>query len=245
MHKVTKDLKGFNPPRRTFKVSSYLSAMKHFFGIAILTLTLFACSETPEADSAATTDSAAIPDSVPQRVIVGKEAGWAYKPDTMINDLLLGDAKSLSDWKRINGNEGVENSGKSEMVYVNSLETEQLTVYQIVGKSATVAYGFRVKKNVRDKNSPPASNYSIDRNFLTSAGIYIGMPPDYVQSIYKSQPMMRWVKMDTTYLSYAPEEKDKEHYKRYSIEDYRASYKFVNDKCVLMEVFVNANAFAE
>jgi hypothetical protein len=223
---------------------SYLSGMKQYIGISLAAFFFMACSDAPVAGEAAA-DSAKVPDSVPQRVIVGKEADWAYKPDTMINDLLIGDATSLTNWKRINGNEGVENSGQSEMVYVNALETEQLTVFQVVGKSSAVTYGFRVKKNIRDRKSPPASNYSIDRNFITSAGIYIGMPPDYVQSIYKGQGMMRHVKGDTTYLAYGPTPKDKEHYKRYSFEQYYALYKFVDDKCVVMEVFVEPDAFTE
>lgn len=209
-------------------------------------MALWACSGSTDAGTEAAKDSVKIPDSVPQMVRVGKEADWAYKPDTMINELLLGDDASLLAYKHVNGNEGEDvNARFSEMVYVNTLETEQLTVFQTKEKNHTLAYGYRVKKNVRDKSSPPASNYALKQNFITSAGIYIGMPPDYVQSIYKSQPMMRWVKNDTTYLSYGPSEKDKEHYKRYHIDDYHATYKFVNDKLVLMEVFINADAFAE
>ncbi len=217
--------------------------MKRYVFISLTALVFVSCSGTSGSGDDA--DSAKIPDSVPQRVVLGKEANWAYKPDTMINDLLIGDATSLTNWKRLNGNEGAESSGRSEMVYVNALETEQLTVFQIVGKSTTVVYGFRVKKNVRDKNSPPASNYSLDRNFLTSAGIYIGMPPDYVQSIYKGQAMDRWIKGDTTYLKFVPPAKDKSHYKRYSHTQYWAQYKFVGDKCVLMETFVEPDAFIE
>jgi hypothetical protein len=211
--------------------------MKRYIIISLAVFLFVSCSDTPKTGEEA--DSAKVPDSVPQRVIEGKEADWAYKPDTMINDLLLADANSLTLFKRINGNEGAEPSGVSEMVYVNALETEQLTVFQIAEESSAVVFGVRVKKNIRDKKSPPASNYSIDRNFLTSAGIYIGMPPDYVQKIYKSQPMMRWVKGDTTYLSYGPSEKDKEHFKRYEYDDYHATYKFVDDKCVVMEMFID------
>lgn len=199
-------------------------------------------AETAKQDSVAAT---AIPDSVPQMVREGKEADWAYKPDTMINELLLADVASLAEYKRVNGNSGASNSGRSQIVYVNSLETEQLTIFELAEKNKTVAYGFRVKKNIRDKNSPTASNYALSRNFITSAGIYIGMPPDYVQMMYKSQPMMRWIKNDTTYLTYTPSKKDAQHYKRYSFEDYHAAYKFVGDKCVLMEVFINADALSE
>jgi hypothetical protein len=218
--------------------------MKQILFIALVSCAVMSCGDaavTSGQDSAAVN---VIPDSVPQRVIEGKEADWAYKPDTMINELLLGSATSLTEYKRVNGNEGASRTGVSEMMYVNSLETEQLTIFQVAGKTKTVPYGFRVKKNVRDKQSPPASNYALARNFVTSAGIYIGMPADYVQKIYKSQPMMRWIKGDTTYLTYAPSEKDKEHYKTYSIDDYHAAYKFVNDKCVLMEVFIDLDAFA-
>jgi hypothetical protein len=220
--------------------------MKYFLLFSSLAFALAACGGSTEAGTDSTQDTAKIPDSVPQMVRVGKEANWAYKPDTMINELLLGDAVSLLNYKHVNGNEGEDRNARlSEMVYVNTLETEQLTIFQTMEKTQTVAYGFRVKKNVRDKNSPPASNYSLARNFITSAGIYIGMSPDYVQGLYKSQPMMRWVKSDTTYLSYGPSEKDKEHYKRYHFEDYHATYKFVDERLVLMDVFIDVDAFAE
>lgn len=205
-----------------------------------------ACDGHPEAVTTQTEDSTSIPDSVPRMVRAGKEADWAYKPDTMVNDILLGDDISLTNFKRKNGNEGENKSnGVTEMVYVNALETEQLTIYQLNEASKPLVYGYRVKKNPRTKDSPPASNYALDRNFMSSAGIYIGMPIDYVQNIYKSQPMMLWTKGDTTYLSYAPSEKDKEHFKRYATTDYSALYKFVNDNCVLYEVFIDIAAFAK
>jgi hypothetical protein len=218
---------------------SYLSSMKQFLAICCISLALIGCG-----DSATTTDSVdtakAIPDSVPQMVRLGKEADWPYKPDSMINELLLADAESMREYKRINGNEGEKaDENENSMVYVNTLETEQLTVWETKVGENFMCTGFRVKKNLRDRNSPPASNYALARNFLTSAGIYIGMPADYVQTIYKSQGMMRWVKGDTTYLGYSPLEKDKQHYKRYSFDAYSAIYKFKNDACVVMEVWVD------
>lgn len=220
--------------------------MKHFLILSAIAVALVACDGHPEAAGEAAQDSVKVPDSVPQVVCIGEKADWAYKPDTMISDLLLADEASLKEFKRVSGNEGEDqNSRLSEMVYVNTLESEQLTVYQVKEAGKTVAYGYRVKRNYRDKNSPPASNYSLERNFVTSAGIYIGEPAEYVQMVYKCQPMMRWVKGDTTYLSYAPAEKDKEHYKLYDVDDYHATYKFVDDKCVVMEVFIDLAAFAE
>ena len=212
------------------------------FSVSVAALLLASCDGHPEA-AHDVKDTAAIPDSVPQVVRLGKEADWAYKPDTMIDDLLLGDALSWKAFKVNNGDEGVTADHLTSAVYVNTRETEQLWVYLVNTKKGAVPYGFRVKRNIRDKNSPAASNYGMAPNFITSAGIYIGMSQEYVQTIYKSQPMMRWVKSDTTYLGYSPSEKDKEHYKRFSIDDYQASYKFVNDQCVVMEVMIDPDAF--
>ncbi len=203
-------------------------------------MTLLSCGDATTSTSETGDTTATIPDSVPQMVRVGKEADWPYKPDSMINELLLADAESMKEYKRINGNEG-EDAAKevSEILYVNTLETEQLAVWEQKVGGKYVCIGFRVKRNIRDKHSPQASNYALARNFLTSAGIYIGMPQEYVQTVYKSQGMMRWVKGDTTYLGYSPMEKDKQHYKRYSFDAYSALYKFVDDACVSMEVMVD------
>jgi hypothetical protein len=54
--------------------------------------------------------------------------------------------------------------------------------------------------------------------------------------------MMKWIKGDTTYLTYAPMEKDKSHFHRYAYTDYSASYKFVNDQCRVIEMHVRPEA---
>lgn len=215
--------------------------MKAIVFFSLLTIGLVSCGDTTNSAEA---DSAKIPDSVPQPVTIGK-GDWGYKPDTMINDLLLGDEASLVIFKRNNGDEGRTDNRITEMKYVNTQETEQLTVFVLKEVSKTVAFGVRVKKNIRDKNSAVAENYAVAPNFITSSGIYLGMPVEYIQTIYRCQEMMKWTKGDTTYLSYTPKPKDKDQYKRYSYTDYSSNYKFVNDQLVSYEMFVSLVAFAE
>ncbi len=217
--------------------------MKAIVFFSLLSVALISCGGTGN-DADASADSAKIPDSVPQPVTVGK-GDWPYKPDTMINDLLLGDEASLILFKRNNGDEGRTENQITEMKFVNTQETEQLTVFVLKEVSKTVAFGVRVKKNIRDKNSGIAENYSVAPNFISSSGVYLGMPVDYIQGIYRCQEMMKWTKGDTTYLSYKPKDKDKNHYKTYSHTDYSSQYKFVNDQLVVFEMFVGLGAFAE
>jgi len=219
----------------------YLSVMKAYVLISLLGIGWMSCEEPINGESNKA-DSTASPDTVPREVILGKKADWAYKPDTMVNDILLGDAESLRQFKRNNGNEGTAEGNVKQMSYINQLETEELTVFEWAGKNKTIPFLLRVKKNIRDSLSGPPENYGMDRNFITSSGIYLGMPVNYIQTIYKGQPMMQWSKGDTTYLSYAPLEKDKQHFRRYTYKDYQARYKFVNDACCVYEMMISPEA---
>jgi hypothetical protein len=221
----------------------YLSGMKMYVVIS-LTVCLISCGEATTAELK-NEDSVQVADTAPHEVLLGKKADWAYKPDTMVNDLLLGDAAALKKFKRDNGNEGSTINGIRSMSYINSMETEELTVFTLEQISKPVVVGLRVKRNIRDSLSGPPMNYGMARNFVTSSGIYLGMPVNFIQSIYKGQPMTEWINGDTTYLSYAPLEKDKAHFKRYAYSDYTAQYKFVNDACCVYEMFVNAGAFSK
>lgn len=224
---------------------SYLSGMKAWTYISLVALVLTACETQPSGNTAEKTDSTVLPDSVPRVVRIGKEADWAYKPDTMMNELLLGDSYSLKNYTKDNGGAGRSESEYALMTYVNSGETEQMTVFVTNENNKAIPFGFRVKKNIRDKNSPPAENYATAAHFISGSGVYLGMSEEYVQTIYKSQPMKQWIKNDTTYLVYTPSEKDKEHYHTYSYTDYSALYKFVNDQLVMMEMFVDKKAFKQ
>jgi len=192
-------------------------------------------------------DSAAlpvIPDSVPQMVRLGKEANWAYKPDTMINEILLGDAVSVKKYKYDNGSKGESADGIAAMHYFNGKETEFLTVFTVEAGGKHIPFGLRLEKNSDTiRNYKLQHNYVTANNFMTSSGVYIGMPLDYVRSIYKSQPMMKWIKGDTTYLEYKPGEKDKQHYHRFLYTEYHATYKFVDDQCRVIEMFVDPKSF--
>jgi hypothetical protein len=191
-------------------------------------------------------DAPAIPDSVPQRVVLGKEADWAYKPDTMMHDFILGEGKGLRDFYYDNGSNGESKDGISVRPFLNSKQTEKLTLYTVKAKGNEVPFAFRVEKFVTDpKMDKSALNFTGIPNFVSGHGIYIGMPVDYVQSVYKGQPMMKWTKGDTTYLTYAPLEKDKSHFHRYTYTDYSAQYKFVNDQCRVIEMNVLPEVFTK
>lgn len=218
--------------------------MKAFVLFSLLVIGIASCGE-PTGEQTDSADTTKIPDSVPQMVRVGKDADWAYKPDSMINDLLLGDAESLKKFKRDNGDEGHEKGGYYVMTYVNTRESELLTVFVTNTTNVPAAFGLRVHKNIRTTKSPPAENYAMAPNFITSFGIYLGMTMEYVQSVYKSQEMMTWSKGDTTYLTYSPKEKDQEHYKRYTYKDYSSQYKFVDGLCCTIEMFVRPEAITE
>lgn len=206
--------------------------------ISCVFLSCGAPSDIPKSDSVVT------PDSIPQIVRIGKEANWAYKPDTMINEILLADVASPQKYMHENGSNGSVNGDRSEMYYFNNRETEYLTIMAVVLGTKSIPYGLRLEKNSDTlRNYKREHNYIMQSNFITSAGIYIGMSVEYVQNIYKSQTMLKWVKGDTTYLTYSPSEKDKAHYHRYIHTDYTASYKFVDDKCRVIEMIVDPKSF--
>jgi|GEM_PF-4697408 len=207
-------------------------------------LFLSACgdsSNTSGNDSAATKAQS---DSLPHEVRTGKQATWAYKPDTMVNTLLLGDVSSLKEFMHKSGNNGTTTGNRVAMYYFNALETEFLTVFAVKEGSKYIPYGLRIEKNSDTlSNYKLEHNYAMETNFITSSGIYIGMSVDFVQNIYKSQTMTLWTKGDTTYLHYVPVEKDAKHYKRYLPGEYSATYKFVNDKCRSIEMLVEPKSF--
>lgn len=207
-------------------------------------LFLAACgdsSDTKGNDSAGNTAQA---DSIPREVRVGKDATWAYKPDTMINTLLLGDVASLKEFMHKTGNNGTTTGNRVAMYYFNAGETEFMTVFAVMEGTKYIPYGLRIEKNSDTlRNYKLGHNYAVETNFITSSGVYIGMSVDFVQNIYKSQTMTMWTKGDTTYLHYVPVEKDAKHYKRYLPTEYSATYKFVNDKCRWIEMLVDPKSF--
>lgn len=161
-----------------------------------------------------------------------------------MNEIILGDAAGMKKFTYDNGAEGESSGKKKVLYYFNALETEYLAIYTTSVDGKMYPYGYRLQKNSDTiGNYKRPHGYVTARNFMTGHGIYIGMPPDYVQSIYTSQPMTRWVKGDTTYLTYSPSEKDKSHFKRYAYSDYSATYKFVDDKCRVIEMMVKPEAF--
>lgn len=223
----------------------YVCSMKTTLFITISLSALFASCGS-ESSNTSTDSTASVPDSVPQKVRAGKDATWAYKPDTMVNTILLGDVASLKEYMYSNGAKGEMAGNRSAMYYFNGAESEFLTVFAVNVGSKSIPYGLRIEKNSDTlRNYKLEHNYSTATNFITSSGIYIGMSVDFVRNVYKSQEMLMWTKGDTTYLEYTPVAKDQGHYKRYLHTQYRAKYKFVDDRCRVIEMMVDPEAFAK
>lgn len=215
-----------------------------FTGLVAILFASCSSGEQQEQQKKDVPDTLKQADSIPKIVRVGKEADWAYKPDSCINEIVLGDAVSFANFSHKNGAEGETNGDYRVLHYFNGDETEFLSVYTVKVNGKNIPYGLCVAKNSDSLgNNKMKHDYALDRNFLSGHGIYIGMPIDYVQNVYKSQPMMTWIKGDTTYLAYAPSQKDEQHFKRYPFTQYSATYKFVNDQCRVIEMMVDPEAF--
>lgn len=117
------------------------------------------------------------------------------------------------------------------MAWYNIEKSEELETY-VTGNDSKgyFPYKFILQKAGQKRGNPfPEKHEYVNKaNFITGHGIYIGMSPDYVMNIYKSQSLMQWQNGDTLYLQYQPKEKDAKYYTRYKRESYTAMYKFVN-----------------
>lgn len=218
----------------------------NILSILALSAILISCgSEGSGSPSDSTTENKGA-DSIPTKVRLGKEATWAYKPDTMVNTILLGDVASLKDYMHKNGAQGEVVDSRTAMYYFNASESELLTIFAVKVGSKSVPYGLRIEKNSDTlRNYGREHNYSIESNFITSSGVYIGMSVEFVRNIYKSQEMLMWTKGDTTYLEYTPVAKDDQHYKRYLRSEYQSKYKFVDDRCRVIEMMVKPESFSK
>jgi hypothetical protein len=184
-------------------------------------------SDEPAAD---TTQAAKLPDSVPREVRVGKDASWAFKPDSCFNELLLGDVESFKIFWRTNGAKFSDVGNKRQVAhYLNQENTELLEVYITKNKKGKeVPYSICLQKVVNGFYPDDALEVN-KRNFITGHNIHIGMLASYVQRIYTDQAMTQWQKGDTLYLVYKPKPKDAKHFTRFSHESYTATYKFVDE----------------
>lgn len=218
-----------------------------YLGLIVIGFAFISCGGETGVQDTENRDTQKIPDSVPQSVMLGKADDWAYKPDSSVNDLVLGSPDWVKKWLADNGNEGIEDGKIRVMPYLNSSETQVLTISTYtISSGKQIPYAFRVTwiDSIQRENFKEV-NYTLERSFITGHGIYMGEPFSYVQSVYKSQPMMKWIKGDTTYLAYAPSDKDQEHYHRYSHVNYSVLYKFVNDQLREWEMIVDPESYED
>jgi hypothetical protein len=215
----------------------------YFFAPFLLIFGCGAPTETQQAkaDSVVTP---VVPDTAPHTVMSGKEATYAYVPDTCFNDLVLGSTTSFKQFWQANGADMHKLADdRAVATYFTSSKSEWMSVYITKdSKNHEVAYGLVLQK-AGQKGAPPmppGRAYTLSKpNVLTGHSIYIGMSPTYVMSIYRDQPLTQWERGDTLYLKYKPSAKDAGNFKRYSYAAYSATYKFVEDRLRRIEYMVD------
>lgn len=223
--------------------------MKIVFYFSVVLIALSSCDTIAPEQVAGQTDTAAIknvlPDSVPREVMKGKGGDWSYRPDSCFNELVLGSAPSFSEfWKKNGANMQTLEGKRKVTTYFNSQKTEWMAVYTTQNsKGKDLAYGVVVQKAGAPGSPampfPGKAEFLSKANVITGHGIYIGMSPDYVLSIYTDQKLTQWEKGDTLYFTYEPKEKDAKYFPYYDWKNYKATYKFVNDRLRRMEYFAD------
>lgn len=179
-------------------------------------------------------------------------ANYAFKPDTAIQSLVLGNAESWVNYFRENGATSAASIGENlvaNVYYNSSVSKNQEMEVRVVktAKGEMVPYAFIVQRR-GEEHAPALSANAIpssDFNFVSGHGVYIGMPQDHVMSIYSNQSFMEWEKGDTVYMEYKPKPKDANYYKRYKPEGYRVMYKFIDGSLRRMEYSVDPKQFEQ
>jgi hypothetical protein len=232
--------------------------MKHILFI-FLSAAIFTACGPGQGKQLTAKDSAAIKDSLarldpekPHEVMKGKDADYAFMPDTAVQSIILGNPDCIEKYFRQNGAQKVfVEDGRRAVVYYNgSTGKKQEMEIRVTdnGNGVEIPYSIIVQwKDKKDEEyAPKLAARSIpcsDFNFISSHGIYVGMSYQYVLATFKNQSFMEWEKGDTVYLQYKPKPKDKNYYKRYSPESYSITYKFVDESLQRMEYSVDPKEF--
>lgn len=186
-------------------------------------------------------------DTLRHEVRKGRVASYAYMPDTTVKKLILGNSESFRLFYRDNGaNINKIENDRMAISYFNATKTEEIQLLLTENEmQKDVVFSLTIQK-YGDAGSPLLSKKPLMtgiNNYITGNGIYIGMSQDYVMNIYADQALMQWQQNDTLYLQFKPSEKDKSFFKRYSWKSYKATYKFMDDRLVRMEMEVDPNEF--
>ncbi|MDQ3108338.1 MAG: hypothetical protein M3R17_00445 [Bacteroidota bacterium] len=227
--------------------------MKYILLIGFSALILTSCGPGP--GKIVVVDSAALKDSIarlhpetPHEVMKGKDASYAFMPDTAIQSIILGNPDCLKEYYRQNGsNKSAIGKRYAVAYYTSSVDKKQEMEIRVTDNTQReeVPYAIIVQRK-GEEHSPELSVRSIpssDFNFVSGHGVYIGMPLHYVMSVYSNQSFMEWEKGDTVYLQYKPKPKDTNYFKRYKPESYTVTYKFVDESLRRMEYYVDPEQF--
>jgi hypothetical protein len=225
---------------------------KYIFPVCLLTMALMSCGNgknSDKKDSAKDSAAAVVDPAKPHEVKKGDGGNYAFKPDTAINSIILGNPDCFKPFNRENGSNLVSLGGKrNAAVYYNSaVEHTQAMELRMTknSKGEDVVYAIIVQQNGVE-HAPELSGRPIpssEFNFISGHGIYIGMTEDYVMSVYSNQAFMEWEQGDTVYLEYKPQPKDGNYFKRYKPTVYSATYKFKNGTLRRMEYSVDPAEF--
>jgi hypothetical protein len=185
----------------------------------------------------------------PHEVKKGSGGDYAFKPDTAIQSIILGNPECWRKYMRENGGtSALLEKGRLAFAYYNSSAGKKQEMEVCVTKNEKGDY-IPYAIIVQYKNEEHAPKLSVsatpssDFNFVSGHGVYVGMSQDYVMSIYSNQSFMEWEKGDTVYLQYKPKPKDGNYYKRYKPDSYSVTYKFKDEILRRMEYSVDPAQF--
>lgn len=175
---------------------------------------------------------------------------YAFMPDTAVQSIILGNPACLLGYYRANGSNAVSlDGGHHAITYSNNRTKESKEEMELRitedERGNDVVYAIIVQRK-DEEHAPKLSARPIpstDINFVSSHGIYIGMPLAHVMSVYSNQSFMQWEKGDTVYLEYKPKPKDKNYFKRYTPASYSVTYKFKDETLRRMEYSVDPKQF--
>ncbi|CAN5361432.1 hypothetical protein BH09BAC5_BH09BAC5_12600 [soil metagenome] len=224
---------------------------KIHFIIILLSLSIIGC-ET-ESGNVNKADSLTKPVVIktPHEVKKGNGAAYAFKPDTNIQSLILGNPDCFKKYKLNNGANLIEfKKNRFAATYINNSVSinHEMEVLLTKNKNGNyVVYGMIVQQT-GDPKSPQLASKAIpssDFNFISGHGVYVGMSLDYVMSVYSNQSFLQWEKGDTLYLEYKPKPKDVNFYRRFSAESYSILFKFKDERLCRMEYMVEPDQFSK
>lgn len=186
----------------------------------------------------------------PHEVRLGDDGSYAFKPDSCIQSLVLGNSENWKRYYKENGGVFLPLGDLEHFAVVyfnyNSQNKQEMEVCLYENEKGDMFPYSLIVQRRGDNHAPEFCMKAIpstEFNFVSGHGVYIGMPLDHVMSIYKNQTFMQWEKGDTVYLQYKPKPKDANYFKRYKPDAYMVTYKFKDETLRRMEYTVDPKQF--